>query len=257
MNPIRKHPIIAWFCSNSVVSNLLMLIILGLGVKAAIEVRKETFPSFAAESVTISVPFRGGTPEDVERGVSIKIEEALQGVEGIDHIRSTSTDSSAQITIDAVEDYPITKLLNEVKIQVDAISSFPEQAEKPIITENQRQSTILRVNVHGQVDERLLKETARTLRDDLLKLKNITQVETAGARDYEVSVEVSEKQLRFYNLTFDEIARAISSNSIDLSAGFVRSASGDISVRSREQPTTQPTSQKSLCAPPQRAPAST
>ena len=161
-----------------------MLIILGLGVKAAIEVRKETFPSFAAESVTINVPFRGGTPEDVERGVAIKIEEALQGVEGIDHIRSISTDSSAQITVDAIEDYPITKLLDEVKIQIDAISSFPDQAEKPVIIENQRLSTVLRVNVHGQVDESLLKETARTLRDDLLKLENITQVETTGARDY-------------------------------------------------------------------------
>jgi multidrug efflux pump subunit AcrB len=235
MSPIQKHPIIAWFCGNSVVSNLLMLIILGLGVKAAIEVRKETFPSFAAESVTINVPFRGGTPEDVERGVAIKIEEALQGVEGIDHIRSISTDSSAQITVDAIEDYPITKLLDEVKIQIDAISSFPDQAEKPVIIENQRLSTVLRVNVHGQVDESLLKETARTLRDDLLKLENITQVETTGARDYEISIEVSEEQLRFYNLTFDEIARAISSNSVDLSAGFVRSASGDISVRSREQ----------------------
>lgn len=212
-----------------------MLIILGMGITTAISVRKEAFPSFDAESISVRVPFRGGTPEDVERGVAIKIEEALQGIEGIDRIRSTSTDSSASVTIDAVEDYPIFKLLDDVKIQVDAISSFPEQAEKPIISERQRSHTVLRVTVHGDVDEALLKETARTLRDDLLKLEHISLIDTSGTRDYEISIEVSENQLRFYNLTFNEISAAISSNSIDLSGGVVRSDSGDISVRSRSQ----------------------
>ncbi len=235
MNPIKKHPIIAWFCDNTVVANILMMIILVMGVYTGINVRKEAFPSFDAESVTVSVPFRGGTPEDVERGVSVKIEESLEGIQGIDHISSTSTESSAKVTVNAVEDYPITKLLDDVKIQVDAISSFPEQAEKPIITENQRTHDVLRVNLYGDVSESLLKETARTLRDDLLKLENVTLVETSGARDYEVSVEVSENQLRAYNLTFNEVAQAISSNSIDLSGGVVRSDSGDISVRTRDQ----------------------
>lgn len=235
MSPIKKHPIIAWFCDNTVVANILMLIILGLGIKTAFSVRKEAFPSFDAESVTISVPFRGGTPEDVERGVALKIEESLQGIKGIDHISSTSTESNARVTVNAIEDYPITKLLDDVKIQVDAISSFPEQAEKPIISENQRSHDVLRVNVYGDVPESVLKEAARTLRDDLLKLENVSLVSTSGARDYEVSIEVSENQLRAYNLTFNEVATAISSNSIDLSGGVVRSDSGDISVRTRDQ----------------------
>jgi multidrug efflux pump subunit AcrB len=235
MSPIKKHPIVAWFCDNSVVANILLLIILAMGINAAFSVQKEAFPSFDAESVTISVPFRGGTPEDVERGVAIKIEEALQGIQGIDHISSTSTESNSTVTVDAIEDYPITKLLDDVKIQVDSISSFPEQAENPIISENKRSRDVLRVNVYGDVSESLLKETARTLRDDLLKLENVTLVDTFGARDYEVSIEVSESQLRTYNLTFNEVAEAISSNSIDLSGGIVRSDSGDISVRSRDQ----------------------
>ena len=235
MNPLKKHPYIAWFCDNPVVANILLLVIFAMGITAAQNVRKEAFPAFAAESVKISVPFRGGSPEDVERGVAIKIEESIQGIEGISHVRSTSTESRAVITIEAIEDYPISKLLDEVKIQVDAISSFPEQAEKPIIEENQRSSTVLRVNVHGNVSERLLKETARTLRDDLLKLETISLIDTTGARDYEISIEISEDKLRLYNLTFNEVARAISNNSIDLSAGFVRSASGDISVRSKAQ----------------------
>jgi len=102
MSPIKKHPIIAWFCDNTVVANILMLCILAMGISTAFSVRKEAFPSFDAESVTINVPFRGGTPEDVERGVSVKIEESLEGIQGIDHISSTSSESSAIVTVDHV-----------------------------------------------------------------------------------------------------------------------------------------------------------
>ncbi|WP_411845330.1 efflux RND transporter permease subunit [Roseibacillus persicicus] len=235
MDPRQKHPIIAWFADNPVVANILMIAILGWGAFTAINVRKEAFPSFDAESVTVTVPFLGGTPEDVERGVAVKIEEALQQVKGIDRITSVSTESSAVVTVEALEDYPLKKLLDDVKIQVDAIPSFPEQAEKPVVEENQRLNTVMRIDVHGSVGEAVLKEAARNLRDELLKLDGISIINTSGVRDYEISVEVSEEKLRFYNLTFDEVADAISNNSLDLSGGTVRSDGGDISVRSRTQ----------------------
>lgn len=235
MDPLTKHPVIAWFASNPVVANILMLTILGWGIFTALNVRKEAFPAFAAESVTVTVPFLGGTPEDVERGVVIRIEEALQDVKGIDHIRSVATESSAVVTVEAVEDYPLGTLLDDIKIQVDAIPSFPAEAEKPVVEENERLDTVLRIHVHGDVPEATLKETARTLRDELLKVKGISLVETTGTRDYEISIEVSEEKLRFYNLTFEEVAATIASNSIDLSGGTVRSEGGDISVRSRTQ----------------------
>ncbi|MGJ8652030.1 MAG: efflux RND transporter permease subunit [Opitutaceae bacterium] len=235
MSPIKKHPFIAWFCDNSVVANILMLVILGMGVSTAFSVRKEAFPSFDAQSVRISVPFRGGTPEDVERGVSIKIEEALQGIEGIDRIESTSTDSSSVVVVDAIEDYPISKLLEEIKIEIDAINSFPAQAENYVITERKRSHNVLRINLHGNVSEAALKEATRELRDELLKLEGINLVDTTGTRNYEISIEVSEDKLRLFNLTFNEVTQAISSNSIDLSGGVIRSDSGDISIRSENQ----------------------
>ena len=142
-SPLKKHPYITWFATNPVVANILMLSILMAGFFTAISVRKEGFPAFAAESVVINVPIRGGTPEDVERGVSIKIEEALQSVDGIEHVRSKSSDTLARITIQAKEGYNISKLLDDVKIQVDAISRFPEQAEKPVITEQKRSNPVL------------------------------------------------------------------------------------------------------------------
>ncbi|MGJ8678465.1 MAG: efflux RND transporter permease subunit [Akkermansiaceae bacterium] len=235
MSPLKKHPFITWFASNSVVANILMLTIFAAGLFTAFTVRKEGFPAFAAESVTVVVPIRGGTPEDVERGVSIKIEEAIESVEGIDHVRSVSSDSLATITIQAKEDYPISKLLDDVKIQVDAIPSFPEQAEKPVVTENKRADDVLWVELHGSASESVRKEAARKLRDALLREPSISQIETFGSRDYEISIEPSEEKLRFYQLTFSELADAVTNNSIDLGGGELRAENGDISLRSRDQ----------------------
>ena len=217
------------------VANILMLSILVGGIFTAITVRKEGFPAFAAESVVINVPIRGGTPEDVERGVSIKIEEALQSVDGIEHVRSKSSDNQANITVQAKEGYNISKLLDDVKIQVDAISRFPEQAEKPVITEQKRSNPVLWVELHGDAPESVLKEAARDLRDELLRESAISKIDTVGGRDYEISIEPSEQKLRLYKLTFNELANAVTNNSIDLGGGVVRSPNGDISLRGRDQ----------------------
>lgn len=235
MNSLEKHPFITWFASNSVVANILMLSLLAAGFYTAFNVRKEGFPSFDSESVTVEVNIQGGTPENVERGVSVKIEEALQGVNGIDHIRSVSTDSSATLTIEARENYPIDKLLDDVKIQVDAIPSFPEQAEQPVVTDNKRSRNVLWIELYGDVSETVRKEAARELRDTLLRQPDITKVETSGDRDYEISIEPSEEKLRLYDLTFDELATAISNNSFDLGGGEVLTSRGNISLRSRDQ----------------------
>lgn len=234
-DPIKKHPIIAWFAGNSVVANILMVVILFWGAYEAVTLRKEAFPSFDARSVTVTVPFNGGVPEDVERGVSIKIEEALQGVDGIDHIRSTSSNTGATVTIEALEDYPLTKLFDDIKVQVDAISTFPGEAEKPIIEERKRSHNVLWVDVHGDASETLLKETARSVRDELLKLPDINKVKTHGERDYEISIELSEDKLRTYDLTFDEVSATIKANSVDLSGGLLHSDRGDIALRTRTQ----------------------
>lgn len=231
----QKHPFIHWFASNPVVANILMFTIILAGITTALSVRKEGFPAFAAETVTVQVPIRGGTPEDVERGVAIKIEEALESVEGIDHIRSVSSDSVATITINAKEGYDIKKLLDDVKIRVDAIPRLPEQAEKPIVTEKKRENIVLWVELHGEVPLAVRKEAARELRDTLLRQPAISKIETFGAPDYEISIEPSEEKLRWYELTFSEVADAVSNNSINLGGGEIKSERGDISLRSRHQ----------------------
>ncbi|MEP2774580.1 MAG: efflux RND transporter permease subunit [Luteolibacter sp.] len=232
---MNKHPFITWFASNPVVANIMMFSILAAGIFSALTVRKEGFPAFAAESVTITVPIRGGTPENVERGVSIRIEESLESVSGIEEIRSESTDSLSTVTVEAVENYPIEKLLDDVKVQVDAIPTLPEQAEKPVVKENKRSNQVIWIEIYGSGNEAVRKETARELRDRLLAQPAISLVETFGSRDYEISIEPSEEQLRLYGLTFQEVADAVADNSLDLGGGDVRSDRGDISLRARDQ----------------------
>jgi len=232
---LRDNPVITWFASNSVVANILMVVIIAIGAYTAFSVRKEGFPAFAAESVTISGSIRGSTPQDVERGVAIKIEEAIESVSGIDHISSTSTDSSVTIVVDAVEGYNVGKLLDDVKVKVDAISTLPDELESLTIEENRRQNTVVWVELYGNAPEAVRKETARKVRDALLDLPSVSDVTTFGSRDYQISIEPSEEQLRFYDLTIEEVANAVSNNSVDLGGGEVLSTSGDISLRTRNQ----------------------
>ena len=231
----ERHKIITWFASNPVVANLMMVTIILSGIYMAFTVRKEGFPSFDANTVRVSVPIRGGNPEDVERGITIKVEEALENVDGIDNIRSSSSENSATITITALEDYALNKLLSDIKVQVDAIQNLPEQVENPVITEIPRTKQVLWVEVSGEQTERNLRETARKVRDALLEKPNISRVSAFGMRDYEISIEVSEEKLKLYDLTFNEVANAIQQNSIDLSGGSISTDRGEISLRIREQ----------------------
>ena len=231
----QAYPILTWFAANPVVANLLMVTILVAGIFTTFTIRREAFPAFDVESVSIVVPFLGGTPEDVERGVAIKVEEAIEGVEGVEHVRSACTENRAEITVEAIEGYDIPTLLDDVKVQVDAIPSFPAQAENPVIAENPQREHVLWVEVHGSASERIRKETARELRDRLLALPSISRITTHGARDYEISVEVSEQRLRALDLTFGEVAEAVRGHSIDLAGGLIRSDRGDVSLRLRNQ----------------------
>ncbi|MGY8686595.1 MAG: efflux RND transporter permease subunit, partial [Verrucomicrobiales bacterium] len=115
-------------------------------------------------------------------------------------------------------------------VQVDSISTFPAEAERAVITENESKSNVIWIDIHGDVSETVLKETARSVKDELLKLPDINQVGTFGVRDYEISVELSEDKLRRYDLTFNEVSQAVRANSIDLSGGLLRSDRGDIAL---------------------------
>ena len=227
---------IAWFARNHVAANLLMITILLMGVMSInTKIPLEVFPSFESDIVNVAVSLRGGTPEDVEQAVTIKVEEAVQDLEGIKKISSTSVEGTSVVSIEADSGYDARDLLADVKSRVDAINTLPGDAEKPNIAIAQRQRDVITVSIAAQYSEKEIREFAEQVRDDLLKSPQITQLSLDAVRNYEITIQISQDKLREHQLTFGQIRDAINNSSIDLSAGNIKTQGGDVLVRSKGQ----------------------
>ncbi|MBQ4863063.1 efflux RND transporter permease subunit [Pseudoalteromonas sp. MMG013] len=227
---------IAWFTRNHVAANLLMIsILLGGLFSVSTQIPLEVFPSFETDRISVNMSLRGATPEDVEQGVAIRIEEAVQDLEGIKKISSRSAEGSASVTIEVDTGYDARDMLADIKSRVDAINTFPADAEKPVISLAQRKRDVITVTVSGDYSEKETRELAEQVRDDLLRIDGVTQIELDGVRDYEIAIEVSQDKLRQYNLTIDQVSNLIASSSADVSAGNLKSSGGDILLRSKGQ----------------------
>jgi multidrug efflux pump subunit AcrB len=223
--------IVEWFARNGVVANLLMLTILGLGVSALTTVNHEVFPEFEMDIISISVPYRGAAPEEVESAVVVRIEEAIQGLEGIKRMTSTSAEGSASVIVEVDTGYDTRELLDDVKARVDAISTFPIETEEPVIQEMLGRMQVVNVSVYGETDERTLKNIGEQVRDEIMAIDGITQADLKSVRPFEIAIEVSEDALRRYGLTFDDVATAVRRSSLDVPGGSLKSESGEILLR--------------------------
>ncbi len=233
--PNTGSSIIAWFTCNPVAANLLMFFLLAAGLTTALNIRTEAFPAFPPNSVSVDVTFIGGTPEEVEEGVTVKIEEAIEGVEGIKEINSSVSGSGTSVNVTMVEGYDLKTLKDDIKLKVDAITSFPDLAEKPIIKEQTFERRVLSLELFGPTDHQTLKQVSERVRDELMMSEGINKVDISGAKDYEVNIEVSEQKLREYELTLQDIANAIQNNSVNLSGGSIKTDSRIINLKTDQQ----------------------
>ena len=222
---------IAWFARNPVAANLLMVFLVAGGFLSATRVTSEVFPEITLDRILVEVPYLGAAPEEVEEAVCVRIEEAIQGVDGIKQIISTASEGMGSVMVEIELGADVRQVLDDIKNQVDAIDTFPEQTEKPIIREMIAREQVIDLAVSGAADEFALKATADGIRNELSLLPAISLVEIASARPYEISIEVSEAALRRHGLTFDDVATAVRRSSLDLPGGSVRAASGEILLR--------------------------
>ena len=227
---------IAWFTKNHVAANLLLISILLAGLfSVSTQIPLEVFPSFESDRISVSVSLRGSTPEDVEKGVSIRIEEAVQDLEGVKRITSRSSEGSSSVSIEVETGYDPRELLADIKSRVDAINTFPVDAEKPIVSLAEWKREVIAVSVSSIYGEKETLEYAETVRDELLRLPSVTQVELSGVRNYEIAIEVSQDTLRQYDLSLADISSAIKNSSTDVSAGNLKTEGGDVLIRSKGQ----------------------
>lgn len=229
------HTAIRWFANNPVAANLLMILLLLGGSAGAYLTNQEEFPSFDIPAVIVNVPYLGAAPIEVEKGVCVRIEEAIEGVEGVKKVVGDATEGMCAVFAEMEIDADEILVLNEIKSRVDGINSFPQETEKPIVSKLTIARRVVQVAVSGDADERLLKEIARDLRDELAAVEGISQVSVDYIRPYEISVEVSEQTLRAYGITLDQVSRAIRQSSLDMPGGTIRSRSGEILIRTTGQ----------------------
>ena len=253
-----------WSIRNNVTVNLIMIFIIVAGMITVLKMRREMFPQFALDMIVVSVDYPGSSPEEVEEGICIKIEEQVEGIEGIERMISTAREGNGEVLVELESGTDVPKVLDEIKAEVDRIDTFPDEAEEPMVLEVVKRDPTIYIAAYGDAAERSLRQAAEKIRDDLLdarivsrmrqesgydagflrsilkkfKFKQpevITQIELVGVRDYEIAIEVSEDNLRRYGLSFDQVVAAVQAGSIDLPGGTIKTEQGEILVRSKGQ----------------------
>ncbi len=252
----QKGPI-AWMAGNSVAANLLMFILLVGGLYMGFKIKQEVFPEFDLGVISISVPYPGASPEEVEKGILLAIEEGIQDLVGIDEIVSIADEGFGSVRVEALDGTDINRLWQEIKAEVDRIGTFPDEAEDPQVTIAARKREVLRLALYGNATETTMRALADQIRDELLtddktagkepglsgmlkrlfnsRQTRITQVELGGVRDREIQIEIPSQALRRYDLTLSQVAQTISRASVELGGGSIETSSGDILLRIKDR----------------------
>ena len=232
--PIAPGPI-AWMVHNRVAPNLLMLVLLIGGLFMANQIKKEVFPDFALDEVRVSVAYPGASPEEVEQGIVLAVEEAINGVEGVDEIRSTASEGRGLVIAELMEGADIQQANQDIQQEVDRITTFPVDAEEPEVNLSMHRRLVQSIVVYGEASEWVLRELTEQLRDRLLQEPGITQVDLVSARGFEIRVEISREVLRSYGLTLEGIARTIDNAAIEIPGGSIKTSGGEILLRVQQR----------------------
>ena len=226
---------IAWFARNPVAANLLMAVMLLTGLFAMPTIQQKNFPDLQIDVVHVTVPYLGAAPEEVERGVCVRIEEELEGVQGIETLHSIAAEGVCTVGAELISGYDVDRAVSQIKNAVDSITTFPDETEKPIVSHYEFSRLAVQLTLSGEADERALKVLGQRIRDDIAQLPDITQVDLVGVRQDEISIEISEESLRRHRLTFDQVVEAMRRSSLDLPGGSIRTLDGEVLLRTQGQ----------------------
>ena len=246
--------LIKWFSRNNVAANFIMALVLLAGISTWLKLKKEIFPETSTNVVSVSIPYPGATPDEVEKGICIPIEEALRDLQGIDVMRSTAANSYGVVYVEVSGDSEVRDVLDDMKTRVDAIDNFAENIESPVYEEVLIKNQVLTVAISADANEQTLRGYADRIRNGMLSYvpkkpdnwldkfissfsgeAGVSQVELTGIRPYEISIELSEDAMNAYGVSFDDVATAVRASSIDLPGGAVRTEAGEILIKTESK----------------------
>lgn len=234
-NEIKTKGAFAWMAKNHVAANLLMIAFLLGGFMFTTQIKQEVFPELQMDYIVVNLPYPGASPEEVEKGVVMAVEESIQGLDGIKRVSSTSREGFGSVFTELILGTDPNKALSDVKNAVDRIRTFPQEMERYTVQRLENRRNVISLVIHGNQTMSTLKQIAENVRADLIKDENITLVELTGVRKPEIAIEVPEANLREYGLTLSQIAARIKQDALELPGGSVKTDGGEILVRTTER----------------------
>ena len=226
---------IAFMARNRIITNLLMIVLIGGGIWTMNNIQKEVFPQFQLDFVEVRVTYPGASPSEVEQGIVLPVESAIIGLQGIKEITSNANEGSGEVTIELVPGTNRMKALQDIDQAVSRIQTFPDDIEQPQVRLQDRVRDVMQIGLFGDVDVWTLRVLAERLRNILLSNDQITQVEIGNVPDFVTHVEIPEHRLREYNLTLGQVADIIRQSSEDVPAGAIETQAGEILLRMEER----------------------
>jgi multidrug efflux pump subunit AcrB len=226
---------LAWMAHNRVTPNLVMLFLLVGGAFMSTRIKKEVFPDFELDTISVTIAYPGASPEEVEQGIVLAVEEAVRGLDGVKEVSAVAAEGVGRITVELLESANGQNVYQEVQQEVERITTFPEEAEQPQVTLDVRRRGVIEMQLYGQADAWTLRSLAEDVRDRLLQEPGITQVDLEGVRNFEIHVEIPEDNLRAYGLTLAQVAEAIRATAVELPGGSLKTDGGEILVRFKER----------------------
>ncbi|MGE3634396.1 MAG: efflux RND transporter permease subunit, partial [Sandaracinaceae bacterium] len=226
---------LAWMAKNSVAANVLMLLLIIGGLFSITRIKQEVFPEFDLDMIVINVPYPGASPEEVEQGVILPIEESVRAIDGISEVRSTASEGVGVVVMELLVGEDPDRVLADVKSAVDRITSFPTDVEEPVVSRPQFRGEVISVVIYGDASEAALRTLGERTRDGLLDDDGITTVELSGVRPLEIAIDIPQDNLRAYGMSHSDVANAIRAASLDVPAGNLRTAAGEVLLRTTER----------------------
>lgn len=232
---INQHDPVSWMAIHPVAANLVMAAFILGGLLFLNTMKQEVFPDFVTDTISISTTYTGASPEEIERGIVLAIEDAISGLEGIDEISSSAQEGYATVLVDVMTDADINLLAQGIQREIDRITTFPEDAEDPKVNIVASKRKTVSLVLYGSTEEAVLHKLAENFREQLLQADNITQIDLTGVRPLEISIEISQANLQRYHISIADITQRIRNASLELPGGSIKSTAGEILIRMQER----------------------
>jgi len=225
------NAVIKWMAEHPVAANLTMVLVLALGLLSVVALPQKTFPDFSLDVIDIRVTYQGASPSEIEQSIIRPIEDQISGIDGVDEVTATAREGSGTVSLSLKLGEDVTAKLDDIKSEIDRITVFPVDADAPTVVQRSNRSRVLEISVHGSAAEGVLKQEAERLKDELVLLPEISFVETANVRDYEISIEIDRETLKTYGLSLQQVAAIVAQNSLELPAGQIETSTLTIPLR--------------------------